>query len=171
MKEPSPSVANELGKLLIERKLFLTTAESCTGGHIASTLCAVEDTPHFYGTGFVTFNDDAKKKVLGVRPETIDRYTAVSGQTVTEMAAGALRLSGADASIAVSGYAGPEGGEDGTPAGTVWFAWQLPDTEIYIKSAHFKGDCQSVIVQAAEYALAGMLMLLGQSNPAGQSEG
>lgn len=165
MSKPSASVANELGSLLIERKLYLTTAESCTGGHIASALCAVKDTPTFYGTGFVTFNDNAKKTVLAVNPETISKYTAVSAQTVTEMAAGALLRSCADVSIAVSGYAGPEGGEDGTPAGTVWFAWQLPESKTYVKSVHFKGDCQSVIMQATDYALAGMLMLLGQSNP------
>lgn len=154
------SVANELGKLLIEKKLLLTTAESCTGGHIASTLCAAGDTPSFYGTGFVTFNDDAKKTVLGVSPDTIDKYTAVSSQTVSEMSTGALRCAGAEVSLAVSGYAGPEGGEDGTPAGTVWFAWQLPEAKIYVKSAHFKGDCESVIMQATDYALTEMLALL-----------
>ncbi len=162
----STSVANELGKLLIEKKLFLTTAESCTGGHIASTLCAAGDTPLFYGTGFVTFNDDAKKTVLGVSAETLEKYTAVSGQTVSEMSTGALRCARADASIAVSGYAGPEGGEDGTPAGTVWFAWQLPESKIYIKTAHFTGDCEAVIAQATDYALAEMLILLKQNNPA-----
>ncbi|NIY46874.1 2-oxo-tetronate isomerase [Cedecea colo] len=161
----SSSVANELGKLLIEKKLFLTTAESCTGGHVASTLCAADDTPTFYGTGFVTFNDEAKKTVLNVSPETLDKYTAVSSQTVSEMSTGALRCASADVSLAVSGYAGPEGGEDGTPAGTVWFAWQLPEAKIYTRSAHFNGDCESVIVQATDYALAEMLSLLKQNNP------
>ncbi len=159
----SSSLANELGKLLIEQKLLLTTAESCTGGHIASTLCAAEDTPAFYGTGFVTFNDDAKKTVLGVSAETIDNYTAVSGQTVSEMSTGALRRACADVSIAVSGYAGPEGGEDGTPAGILWFAWQLPEAKIHVKSVRFEGDCESVIAQATDYALAEMLRLLKQN--------
>ena len=76
------------------------------------------------------------------------------------MAAGAIARSGADVSVAISGYAGPDGGEDGTPAGTVWFAWQLPDNVIVAKVKHFEGDSESVIKQAASYALATLIMLL-----------
>ncbi|WP_312738263.1 nicotinamide-nucleotide amidohydrolase family protein, partial [Atlantibacter hermannii] len=73
--------ANELGKLLRARTLRLTTAESCTGGQLAVALCAAENTPDFYSCGFITFNDDAKRKLINVRPETLARYTAVSQQT------------------------------------------------------------------------------------------
>lgn len=160
------AMAHALGQLLMVKKLTLTTAESCTGGHIASTLCAAPDTPCYFGAGFVTFNDAAKETVLEVSAETIKNFTAVSQQTVSEMAAGAIKRSGAEVGLAVSGYAGPEGGEDGTPAGTVWFAWQLSASETVCECAHFEGDCEDVIQQATEHALAGLLRLLGQPNSA-----
>ncbi|MCL5497776.1 2-oxo-tetronate isomerase [Escherichia coli] len=160
MTTPDLSNANELGRLLTEKKLRLTTAESCTGGLVASSLCAADDTPSFYGSGFITYTDSAKITILDVKEETISAHTAVSEQTVKEMAAGAIARSGADVSVAISGYAGPDGGEDGTPAGTVWFAWQLPDNVIVAKVKHFEGDSESVIKQAASYALATLIMLL-----------
>lgn len=164
MVQPSLPIANELGQLLISTKLFLSTAESCTGGLVASTLCSAQDTPLFYAGGYVAFNNRAKKRMLGVNAETLRKHTAVSSQVVQEMARGARTLSGADISLAISGYAGPEGGDDGTPAGTVWFAWQISDQETRVKSVHFSGDAQSVIRQAADYALAGVLLLIGQTN-------
>lgn len=161
MVQPSRQIANELGQLLISKKLSLSTAESCTGGLVASTLCAAQDTPLFYAGGYVAFNDRAKKKILGVNAETLRKHTAVSSQVVQEMASGAIIHSGADISLAISGYAGPEGGDDGTPAGTVWFAWQISPQDIRIKSVHFSGNAQSVIRQATDYALAGVLLLIG----------
>lgn len=166
MNKPITEIADELGRLLIAKQLILTTAESCTGGHIASTLCAAADTPLYFGAGFVTFNDDAKRTVLAVKKETLERFTAVSGQTVAEMAEGAVLRSGADISVAVSGYAGPEGGDDGTPAGTVWFAWLLPSSALHVKSVHFAGDCNAVIGQATHYALSNLLLLLKQHGEA-----
>lgn len=164
MAQPSLCVANTLGRLLIDKQLSLSTAESCTGGLIASTLCTAQDTPLFYAGGYVVYNDQAKTALLGVKPETLRKYTAVSSQVVQEMAAGARTYSRADISLAISGYAGPEGGKDGTPAGTVWFAWQISDRETRVKSVCFKGDTQSVIRQATDYALAGVLLLIGQNN-------
>ncbi|MDX6022097.1 2-oxo-tetronate isomerase [Scandinavium sp. V105_16] len=162
MSTSTTVIANQLGHLLIARKLTLTTAESCTGGHIASTLCAAEDTPLYFGAGFVTFNDAAKEAVLGVHPLTLKNHTAVSQETVTEMAAGAITRTGAQVSIAVSGYAGPDGGEDGTPAGTVWFAWYLSPSDIVSECVHFDGDCEAVITQATAYALTGLLSRLAE---------
>ncbi|WP_312979230.1 2-oxo-tetronate isomerase [Atlantibacter sp.] len=145
--------ANELGKLLIARQLRLTTAESCTGGQLAVALCAAENTPDFYSCGFITFNDDAKSKLVNVKPETLARYTAVSQQTVEEMVAGAIERSGENIGVAISGYAGPDGGPDGTPAGTVWFAWGHAHN---IKTAvkRFEGDSVSVLQQAVVYAIS-----------------
>lgn len=160
MTTPSLSIANELGRLLIEKKLQLATAESCTGGLIATAVCAADDTPLFYGSGLVTFTDEAKKTILGVSEETLAAWTAVSEQTVKEMAAGAIACSKANVSLAVSGYAGPEGGEDGTPVGTVWFAWQLDDNQVYTKVKHFEGDSEAILKQATSYSLGALLMLL-----------
>ncbi len=105
----------EVARALIARGWRLTTAESCTGGNLAAALCAQADTAAFYDTGVVTFSDEAKRNVLQVRAETLAVHSAVSEACVQEMSSGILALAGADIAIAVSGYAGPEGGEDGTP--------------------------------------------------------
>jgi len=80
-------LTKKLATTLTERGLRLTTAESCTGGNLAVALCAEENTAEFYDVGMVVFSDAAKERILGVRHETIERFTAVSEQTVTEMAA------------------------------------------------------------------------------------
>ncbi|MGK9174362.1 2-oxo-tetronate isomerase [Yokenella regensburgei] len=160
MTEQTVSIARELGRVLTKKNLQLTTAESCTGGLIASSLCAAGDTPEYYGSGFITYTNEAKIAVLEVSYETIATWTAVSEQTVKEMAAGAQRRSGANVSLAVSGYAGPDGGEDGTPAGTVWFAWQLPDNKVHTQLKHFEGDSESVVKAAAAWAMSALITLL-----------
>lgn len=145
--------ANQLGRLLIANNLRLTTAESCTGGQLAVALCAADDTPTFFSCGFVTFNDEAKIKLLGVKPETIARYSAVSQQAVEEMAQGAVMHSGEDIGIAISGYAGPDGGPDGTLPGTLWFAWGHANN-IKTSVKRFEGDSVEVLKQAVDYALS-----------------
>ncbi|WP_409521068.1 2-oxo-tetronate isomerase [Pseudescherichia sp.] len=163
MEKPLDFLANELGDLLTSKKLRLTTAESCTGGLLGSTLCAAKDTPSFFGSGFITFTDEAKMTLLNVNPETLAKHTAVSKATVEEMAAGAVRVSGEDIGIAVSGYGGPDGGEDGTPAGSVWFGWALPGNNVYTSLQHFEGDCTEVLAQAVKYAIVMLLFRLGYS--------
>ncbi|WP_312952254.1 2-oxo-tetronate isomerase [Superficieibacter sp.] len=153
-------IADRLGNLLSQKKLRLTTAESCTGGQIATTLCAAEDTPEFYGCGFVTFTDEAKIKLLHVRPQTLAEHTAVSQQTVEEMALGARKISGEELAVSVSGYAGPEDGPDGTPAGFIWFAWSVLDQPVFSESHQFSGECEEVIHEAVKFALARLLVQL-----------
>ena len=106
-------LTKQVASALIDRRLRLTTAESCTGGSLAAALCAEADTAAFYDIGLITFSDRAKQKLLGVNASTLEKYSAVSRQTVEEMSTGALARSGADISIAISGYAGPDGGDDG----------------------------------------------------------
>ncbi len=89
--ESVDSLTKKLGDLLVNQKLRLTTAESCTGGKLASALCAAEDTPSFYGVGYVTFTDEAKAKILRVQRHSLAEHTAVSEAVVTEMAQG-LRI-------------------------------------------------------------------------------
>lgn len=159
----------ELTKLvagaLVDRCLRLTTAESCTGGSLAAALCAEKDTSSFYDIGVITFSDRAKQKLLGVDAATLEKYSAVSRQAVAEMSTGALACSGADISIAISGYAGPDGGKDGTPAGTVWFAWNFRG-DIDAHKVHFSGDCQDVVEKSVRYSLAVLLEKLpGRHDP------
>ena len=161
--------ATILGNLLLEQKLTVTTAESCTSGWVGSTLAAVSQSSQFYSSGFITYTNQAKHRVLNVSEETLVYDSAVSEAAVREMAAGAKALSGDDSSIAVSGYAGPDGGEDGTPAGTVWFAWGLPDSTIQTCCQRFSGESEEVVRQATKYSLeqltARLRALLSQSAP------
>lgn len=152
-------LTKKVASKLTDLGLRLTTAESCTGGKLSVSLCAEENTAEFYDVGLVVFSDGAKERILGVRPETLERYTAVSEQTVTEMAARILEIAQADVSIAISGYAGPEGGDDGTAAGTVCFAWNLRGhTET--RTVLFSGDCQDVVEKAVQYSLSELVTRL-----------
>lgn len=152
-------LTKKVASKLTDLGLRLTTAESCTGGKLSVALCAEENTAEFYDVGLVVFSDGAKERILGVRPETLERYTAVSEQTVTEMAARILEIAQADVSIAISGYAGPEGGDDGTAAGTVCFAWNLREhTET--RTVLFSGDCQDVVEKAVLYSLSELVTRL-----------
>ncbi len=110
-------------ELLKRRGLRITTAESCTGGLIASQLTQVAGASEVFDAGFVTYSNTMKSGMLGVDAATLERDGAVSEATVLQMARGALECSGADLAIAISGIAGPGGGSDDKPVGTVWFAW------------------------------------------------
>jgi len=149
-------ITGDLSELLMRRHLHLTTAESCTGGKLASALCAAENTPEWFGIGFVTFNDDAKAHILGVSRETLAEHTAVSEAVAREMAEGARQRAEQDIAISITGYGGPDDGEDGTPAGTVWFGWSFDDrTETAVK--RFGGECEEVLDQAVTFALGELL--------------
>src|SRR5215469_3217637 len=104
----------------------LATAESCTGGWVAKACTDVAGSSQWFECGFVTYSNAAKVRDLGVSEATLASHGAVSEPTVREMAAGALRVSGADIAVAISGIAGPEGGTPTKPVGTVWFglAWR-----------------------------------------------
>jgi nicotinamide-nucleotide amidase len=105
----------------LEKKYRIATAESCTGGWIAKVFTDAAGSSRWFECGYVTYSNAAKVRDLGVASRTLDEHGAVSEPTVREMAAGALRVSGADVAIAVSGIAGPDGGSAEKPVGTVWF--------------------------------------------------
>jgi len=119
-QELSALVQRIAGRAL-EQGRRLVTAESCTGGWIAKAFTDLPGSSRWFECGFVTYSDQAKMRDLGVSARTLQEHGAVSQSTVREMAAGALRVSGADISIAVSGIAGPDGGTAEKPVGTVWF--------------------------------------------------
>lgn len=154
------AAAGTLAETLRRKRLILTTAESCTAGLVAMALCAVDGSGDFFTRGFITYTDSAKHEVLHVGWHSLQTHSAVSEQVVKEMAAGALAVAGEDLALSVSGYAGPEDGPDGTPAGTVWFGWVTLDKKIHTQVKQFTGDCESVIEQAAIFALSGMNALL-----------
>ncbi|MFB6326533.1 competence protein ComA [Pantoea deleyi] len=152
--------AEQLGKILLASGWHLTTAESCTAGLISMTLAAVESSGDFYTSGFVTYSENAKIRLLGVHPDTLKQHTAVSEQTAREMVQGACARSGEPVGLSITGYAGPDGGDDGTPAGTIWFGWMLPDGTDEAECHQFSGDPKSVMEQGTEFALQGLIKRL-----------
>jgi len=122
-KSNKVTIADYLVPLLIKSQQKLAVAESCTGGLIASQITARPGSSAIFEAGFVTYSNDMKRKILDVPAETLERYGAVSKETVLAMAKGALAKSSADYVIAVSGIAGPDGGTKAKPVGSVWIAW------------------------------------------------
>jgi PncC family amidohydrolase len=128
--DPLLDLAAQVGQLLRERQLTLALAESCTGGLLGSLITDVPGSSDYFLGSAVTYAYSAKEALLGVRPETLAEYGAVSPQTVQEMAQGARRLFGADLALAVTGIAGPAGAQPGKPVGLVYMHLSAPDAEI-----------------------------------------
>ena len=152
-------LSNTLVEELIAARKTVSTAESCTGGWIAKALTDVAGSSACFGYGIVSYSNGAKESMLGVQNRTLADNGAVSEPIVREMAEGALKLSGADISVAVSGVAGPDGGTDEKPVGTVWFAWSLrepggitTDTDLQ----RFEGNRESVRMQTVMHGLRGV---------------
>lgn len=131
------SLESVLGKMLLERRLQFGTAESCTGGYIAHMITSVPGSSDYFPGSIVSYSYEMKTKLLGVRPDTLIKFGAVSEETVREMAAGALKTLHADVALAVSGIAGPGGGTDEKPVGTVWMA--VGDRERIVARKHVFG--------------------------------
>ena len=112
----------KIGELLKEKNLSLSTAESCTGGSIAALLTSVPGSSAYFNGGIVAYSNEVKMDLLHVSAETLERYGAVSRETVTEMARGAMKALKTDCAVATSGIAGPGGGTPEKPVGTVWIA-------------------------------------------------
>lgn len=116
-------LAAKVGHVLVDSKRRLVTAESCTGGWVAKALTDVPGSSAWFLGGVVSYDNRLKQSLLGVAEETLAIHGAVSDATVREMALGALERLGGDLALAVSGIAGPDGGQLGKPVGTVWFGW------------------------------------------------
>jgi nicotinamide-nucleotide amidase len=116
------ALAEEVLALARSHGFMIVTAESCTGGMVAAALTDVAGSSDVFDRGFVTYSNAAKMELLAVRPPTLERHGAVSGETAAEMAQGALANSQADLAISITGIAGPGGGSAEKPVGLVWFA-------------------------------------------------
>jgi nicotinamide-nucleotide amidase len=145
--------------LLLKMQLKLATAESCTGGMIAALCTDLSGSSAWFERGFVTYSNEAKTDMLGVDPALIERDGAVSASVARAMAAGALTHSRAQVSLAVTGVAGPTGGSDTKPVGTVWFAWATP-RGITSEVQHFLGDRAAVRQATVRHALQQLVVLL-----------
>ena len=134
-------IASRVGEQLKEKGWVLATAESCTGGWVAQTVTSVSGSSDWFDRGFVTYSDDAKREMLGVRTETLERHGAVSEETAREMAERrARREPGADRASRSPASPGPTGGTPQKPVGMVCFAWAVRGGAVDAATKHFDGD-------------------------------
>lgn len=150
----------QLRELLKQHQWKLVTAESCTGGGVSEVITSVPGSSEWFDRGFVTYSNQAKIEMLGISPQTLEQFGAVSEQTAREMAEGALNRSDAQVSLAVTGIAGPDGGTPDKPVGTVWFAWAADEIPTSAELQHFDGDRDEVRIQSKNYVLNQLVKLL-----------
>ena len=150
------ALATALGARLRESRHRLVTAESCTGGWIAKTVTDIAGSSDWFECGLAAYSYEAKQALLGVRPETLEHHGAVSRETVIEMVSGALSHTGATIAVAVTGIAGPGGGTDDKPVGTVWIGWKRRGGYPKAQMFHFDGDREAVRRQTVAAALRGL---------------
>lgn len=158
-------LAEKAGRALEARRLMLATAESCTGGWIAEAITMIPGSSAWLDRGFVTYTNEAKREMLGVRAETLERHGAVSEAVVLEMVQGALKASRAQVTVAVSGVAGPSGGTPQKPVGTVCFAWAIEGLPPRAEIRHLTGDREAVRRQSVVHVLEVLLELLERIRP------
>lgn len=139
-------------RLLEKYDLTVTTAESCTGGLLAGRIVNVPGASEVFREGFITYSNKAKRKILDVSKSTLKKYGAVSAQAAKEMATGGVFATDADACVAVTGVAGPDGGTDEKPVGLVYIATYMKDS-VSVEHYQFKGDRAKVREQSVVKAL------------------
>jgi nicotinamide-nucleotide amidase len=155
------ALSEAVGLACRQRRLLLATAESCTGGWTAQVITHTAGSSEWFERGFVTYSNQAKVEMLGVRQEILEQHGAVSQETAAEMAAGALMNSNALISLSITGIAGPTGGSPGKPVGTVCFAWCRVGEKAETETTFFAGDREAIRRQAVIHALRGLLLRLG----------
>jgi len=148
-------VAEHLVELLKVSGLTCATAESCTGGGVGSAITAVPGSSAVFAGGVISYSNDVKREVLGVKPETLASVGAVSSETAAQMADGVRRLLKTDLAVSLTGIAGPDGGSAEKPVGLVWFGLATPEG-VRTEKVIFSGDRARVREQAVVHAL-GML--------------
>ena len=167
MNDTLYTLSKHIGERLLLKGWQMSTAESCTGGWIARCITDVAGSSQWFESGFVTYSNAAKQRQLAVPAHYFvgaDAPGAVSAETVTAMAQGALAASGAQFAVASSGIAGPGGGSVDKPVGTVWLAWAWSlgegNADCIPQLHSFQGDREAVRLQSVQAALEGLLKVL-----------
>ena len=150
------ALARKVGRRLKASGAKLATAESCTGGWVAQAVTAISGSSAWFERGFVTYSNEAKQEMLGVKRSTLKKHGAVSEETAREMAKGALKKSRATIAVAVTGVAGPTGGTPGKPVGMVCFSWATKKA-LRSETRRFRGNRERVRRQSVVHALKGVL--------------
>ena len=153
------AVLTQISESLLARGWMLATAESCTGGLIAGACTALAGSSQWFERGFVSYSNAAKSELLGVPAALIAAHGAVSEPVARAMAEGAVAHAHAQASLAVTGVAGPSGGTPDKPVGLVWFGWRVA-TQTFSECRHFPGDRAAVRALTVQHALQRLRGLL-----------
>ena len=145
--------AKHLSELLISKGLTISVAESCTGGSLSSSLTSISGASSYFNCGFVSYSNQSKIDMLGVSPDSIEMYGAVSEKVAHEMVAGAGQKSHSNLAVSITGIAGPSGGSAVKPVGMVCFGFFF-DGEVTTTTQFFSGSRSDIVSQSIAYALA-----------------
>lgn len=154
------SIISRLASDLETLQFSLVTAESCTGGMLAATITSEPGSSLYFERGFITYSNKSKEDLLRVPGKTLKQYGAVSAETASAMAEGALTNSQSQIAVAITGVAGPGGGSEDKPCGTVFFAWAGDKLKTTAVHSHFLGDRDEVRQQAVQFALSNTISIL-----------
>ena len=160
MTERLDKLAAELGQRLQAAQLMLATAESCTGGWVSKVVTDIPGSSSWFDRGFVTYTNGAKQDMLGVSAVKLDEHGAASEEVALQMANGVLEHSLAGVAVAVTGIAGPGGGTEDKPVGTVCFAWAIDGRDPVTQRVQFAGNREEVRHQSVRLVLERLLELL-----------
>lgn len=153
------TLASALGKLLVDKGATMGSAESCTGGNIAHEITSVPGSSLWFKGSIVAYSNEIKQKVLGVNAETLKEHGAVSKPVVIQMAEGLRKVLGVDYAVATSGIAGPDGGTEDKPVGTVWIAVATPEKTLAMHF-NFANNRERNIIRSTQTALNMLRLLL-----------
>ncbi|MBQ1473371.1 MAG: CinA family protein [Lachnospiraceae bacterium] len=153
-------VARAVAGKLEELDISIATAESCTGGMIASELVNIPGVSNHFSEGYVTYSEEAKERLLGVRPTTLQHFSVYSAECAREMAYGVRKAAGADIGVATTGIAGPNGGSEEFPVGLVYIAVAYKN-KITTRKFIFSGDRYRIRYAACKQAFRLVLDVLG----------
>jgi len=152
--------AEQLAEMFLKTSSKLVTAESCTGGGLAEILTRIPGSSAWFERGFVSYSNESKHEMLSVSLDTLEQFGAVSEEIAREMAKGAVENSKADYGVAITGIAGPGGGTESKPVGTVCFAWHRRNEGGNTTHICFEGDRLRIREQACMLAMQGLLDML-----------
>jgi len=162
------NILDGLAEVCVTNKMQIATAESCTGGLVAKLITDRPGSSLWFERGFVTYSNLAKEQMLGVKRSLLDEWGAVSEPVAEAMAEGVLKHSPAQFSLSITGIAGPDGGTDEKPVGTVCFGWAYPGEQgktisFMTTTERFSGNREAIRTQSAIFSLQQLLQIMSSS--------
>jgi len=154
----------KLAQLMLDRNWRMATVESCTGGWIAQSLTSLSGSSDWFDCGLVTYSNRAKERFAGVSQELIAAHGAVSAEVALAMAAGTRSRIDVEVAVAVTGIAGPSGGSEQKPVGTVYIAWEIAGRDPLVERFHFHGDREAIRRQSVATAIEELINCLQNSD-------